>query len=304
VDLKELSFPVRAYWDLAPANAVDHSAICSDLLKNKVLSLHLSGTGFPLSITAIEIIDSLKGQNISVSLTMSADSLKPSLFHDLYQRSVRALFINAASLTGVESAVRLISDYRYDLSGISDSQRRQLPGISFEVTRENFMDLPEIVSFCAKNRVTSIIIPMQRLEDKKECFYLEVDEREKLAAALQEVERQNITITVHDPYLWRAVYPSLQFPEAGCEAANSMFYISPEADVYPCPTLPVKLGNLNSSSLRETMTSVRKKELRDKLRSAPDECCNCLEVKQCSGGCRGRTFVMRGSLNYADPACK
>jgi GeoRSP system SPASM domain protein len=140
---------------------------------------------------------------------------------------------------------------------------------------------------------------------ERDCFYLSRHEREELAARLQEFEiPADLKLIIHDPFLWRVFYPSVAFPDGGCQAANTMLYISREVDVYPCPTLPVIIGNLMRTSLKEIIQSDLKKDVRKMLISAPRGCGDCKELDQCKGGCRGRTYAMKTSLNEPDPSCK
>jgi GeoRSP system SPASM domain protein len=82
-----------------------------------------------------------------------------------------------------------------------------------------------------------------------------------------------------------------------------MLYISPSYKVYPCPAMPIELGDLHETSLREIILSGKKKQLRNSLLSPPGECAVCDRAGNCLGGCRGRAYVMTGSLDRSDPAC-
>jgi GeoRSP system SPASM domain protein len=83
-----------------------------------------------------------------------------------------------------------------------------------------------------------------------------------------------------------------------------MIYISSEGDVYPCPCLPLKFGNLGRNTLKEMMLSFQKKRLRELLSCPPEVCHDCVEVDQCAGGCRGRAYALADSLSVPDPSCR
>jgi GeoRSP system SPASM domain protein len=82
-----------------------------------------------------------------------------------------------------------------------------------------------------------------------------------------------------------------------------MIAIAPDGGVYPCPTLPVRLGTVGEAPLKEIIASAAKKEFRQKLLEYPDACRGCGEVTVCKGGCRGRAYVVHQSLEGEDPAC-
>ena len=306
LNLKDCIFPVRAYWDLTPAplNApVDHLKTCEEIVRNKVLSVDLADANIPLSKTVIEILERLSGENVTVSLTISGELLNPSTVSLLRRFNVRAVFFGVSSLEEVAATIDKMREYDRTVSDGASWRIGHRWGISFNVCKTNYRKLPEAVSVCVRNRVPRFVVPMQRLVGNRECIYVSEEERQELALKVSGVEWENGAIAIHDPFLWRVFYPGVQFPEGGCQGANSMFYISPEGDVYPCPSLPVKLGSLQDSSLKDIMLSPQKKELRERLLRPPAECLDCNEVDRCAGGCRGRAYVSSGSLNVHDPAC-
>ena len=82
-----------------------------------------------------------------------------------------------------------------------------------------------------------------------------------------------------------------------------MMYISKDFEVTPCPIMPVSMGNLRETSLKEIFSSMKRQDVRNKILLEPDECGACSLLAKCRGGCRGRTYVISGSLNKKDPAC-
>jgi GeoRSP system SPASM domain protein len=146
---------------------------------------------------------------------------------------------------------------------------------------------------------------MQRLMTRTNCFSFSAEERDELTERLAGIERPSwLKVTIHDPFLWRAFYPNVEFPNGGCQAANTMLYISPELDVYPCPMLPVKIGSLRETPLKDMIRSEKKAKVRQDILKRPVDCVSCGGANECKGGCRGRAFVQTGSLEQPDPACK
>jgi GeoRSP system SPASM domain protein len=177
-------------------------------------------------------------------------------------------------------------------------------GISFEVTQENFHEIPDVVSCCVQNGIRNLVFPIQRLETGKDVFCGCRKDREEISRGLEGLDRRGLQLTIHDPFLWEVFYPDTDYHEGGCQAANSMLYISPSYKVWPCPAMPVELGDLHETSLREIVLSGGKKHLRSLLLSPPGECGECERVEKCLGGCRGRAYAMTGSLDRPDPACR
>lgn len=318
LDLKEFSTPIRVYWDLPGINRdnphffnnmcefqkeCDENMgvvpslfrICTELIDLKVLNLNLLDRGPSISKECLEILERLENAHIAISLTVSASALDRQLTSRLKGLNVRALLVGAVSLDDLKASVDAIK--RNKEIGLSS-------GVSFKVDRDNYQDLPEVLSLCVAIGSDYLVIPMQRLMEEGECFYITGKERQALEAKLSMIAKpESMRIVINDPFLWSAFFPEAQYPEAGCQAANSMLYISPGGDVYPCPAMPVKLGSLKKTTLGEIICSAEKREIRRLIIATPGGCSDCKKLKQCLGGCRGRAYAVRGSVNELDPAC-
>jgi GeoRSP system SPASM domain protein len=207
----------------------------------------------------------------------------------------------AVSRLGV-AEILLVAEHREILKSCTSQPS---VGVSCPVSRENWRELPAVVAGCRERGFNRLVLPMQRLYNKEKPFLLGKDEQKELERALVETGgTEDLRLTIHDPFLWRAFNPGVPFPQGGCQAANTMIAISPDGGVYPCPTLPVRLGELGSASLQEILASARKKEFRRSLLLHPEACSMCPEVAECKGGCRGRAYVMHASLDGIDESCR
>jgi GeoRSP system SPASM domain protein len=297
MNLRDLARPIRIYWDL-PVGSSDSDLcvkVCDDIVEIKILFLSLRDTASATSQCCIKVIDALRGRNIGLSLAASGSALTPALAGRLAGLSVKKLLAEASSLNDVRSLIE----------NTGGDGKEDLPlGISFEVGQGNYRELPEVVSFCMNNGIRDLVFPIQRLETGKDFFYVGKREREEISRRLGGMDHSMIQMTIHDPFLWDVFFPNTDYHEGGCQAANSMLYISPSYKVYPCPAMPLELGDLHETSLREIVLSGKKKQLRNSLLSPPGECSACDRAGKCLGGCRGRAYAMTGSLNRCDPACR
>ncbi len=296
MNLKELPFPIRIYWDLTPEPdlSLQYSDILEQVVDMKFFTLNLLDEGDQLSDACIEILQRLKEENITVSLSLSQNSFKSSDMNKLSGQKVNEILVDADSEDDLRQIAESLLTYKADSMTI---------GASFRVRESNFRRIPDIVSFCLDNDITRLAFPMQRLKEKKDCFYVSREEGALLTNRLRDLDFEKMRITIHDPFLWRVFYPAVSFPGAGCQAANSMAYLSSDAKVYPCPSMPIELGDLSKSSLKSILSSDSKKELVKSLHDAPEECVECEELSGCMGGCCGRVYVLSGSLKERDPAC-
>lgn len=286
----ELALPITVYWDLSPGTTLDDSLLgfCDEILACRPLMLQLSDPSPVLSEGVNTILERLRGAPVSVTLTVPPSCLLFLAGTTAKELGVKELLVACDCLEELRS-VYLLPE----------------AGISFSVSRSNWRELPEVVSFCLARGLSRLVLPMQRLYNGEEPFLLSRDEQDVLAHSLAAVGGfSNIRLTIHDPFLWRAFNPGIPFPQAGCQAANTMIAISPDGGVYPCPTLPYRLGVAGSMSLKEIITSPAKKELRKRILLHPVACSGCEEVAVCRGGCRGRSYVTHDSFDDIDDACR
>jgi GeoRSP system SPASM domain protein len=297
MNLQELAFPIRVYWDLSPVQdnaSVNYRSISEQIVEMKFFTLNLMDSGPQLSSSCIEILERLKNESIAVSLTLSQLALNTSTVEHTSDLKVSELLVNATTdddLLFIADSVRQFKDKKMTI------------GASFQVMEDNYRNIPDILSFCLDNNINRLVFPMQRITGKGECFYIRKEEGQVLSQKISEMDMDDMKITIHDPFLWRIFYPHISFPGGGCQAANSMAYIGSDGKVYPCPTMPIELGDLKESSLKSILSSDYKKELVRSIRNAPEECLECGELSGCKGGCTGRVYALTGSLNQRDPAC-
>jgi GeoRSP system SPASM domain protein len=294
MDLNELRFPLRVYWDLSSEPArLDCRIISHELLEIKALHLNLTDAGTPVSRACTEVLGELKDSGIAITLTVSAEECRRMGSSFLTDFKVKALLIRASALDDVARAVELIGSMGGD--GIA--------GISYALDNASVRDFPKAVALAREEGIKLMVFPMERLGRGADVFFLNKNEREKIGMSLETAAYDPQRMVIHDPFLWRVFHPKEEFPACGCQAANSMVYISPEGTVMPCPSLPAALGNLEQRSLKEILLSEEKRKLRVALRAEPDGCISCESRERCVGGCRGRTYALWGDFDHPDPAC-
>lgn len=291
----ELRSPIRLYWDITPLPSLppDYERLCAEIATSRALTLDITDSSESLSDITASIINRLATSSMAISLTLARTALAQAL--PLIERGgVRKLVADVATFEGLAELLQR-----------SQKVNDRLPyGISWRVSRENSDTLPDLLEWCLEHGVSELVLPMERLTQGAETFCLGRDEHERLARRIARVPfNGKLTITVHDPFLWRAVYPDVPFPGGVCQAANTMLYIDPKGDVYPCPAMPVLLGSLIDRSFRDIVSSEAKREVRRRIVTLPSGCAACGLQAECRGGCRGRGYAGKESWDDADPGC-
>jgi len=89
----------------------------------------------------------------------------------------------------------------------------------------------------------------------------------------------------------------------GCAAGRGFVYIKANGDVWPCPFIEVKAGNVRENSFREIYEeSPVFRNLRNREKTLKGICGEC-EYRTICGGCRGRAFAYSGDYLAEDPRC-
>lgn len=283
----ELRSPIRLYWDISPIPETppDYERICFEIASSRALTLHITDPGDPLNPEISGIVRRLAASPLLLILTVPLSAAVEAV--QLLSSGIKKLYTDVRTVEAINSAC---------LTGIS--------GISFRCSRSNYLLLPDIIKACMESGIAELQLPMERLNAGEEPLCLSLSERELLASRIAGVPfREHLAITANDPFIWRIVHPTLPFPDGICQAGNTMLSIGPGGDVYPCPAMPILLGNLLTSAFREIAASTIKKEVREQILEGPSSCSSCTMVDDCRGGCRGRGFHASATLDSPDPAC-
>lgn len=292
MSLPELSTPIRIYWDLTPlpADPPDHEKIAADIIALKILNLDLTATGDSIPQSCFNVLKMFHTARLGVTLTITPSALtKPAL---------------TGLLTALPKELLLEVTDVQDLCSVTPLPLH-VAGVSFPLSERNWQQIPDVVSFCSEHGFRRLVLPMQRLYSGEQPFHIPGPGLAEIAAKLSSfTPATSLKMTVHDPFVWRAIFPHSPFPEGRCQAANTMLSIDQKGTVYPCPVMPVPLGNLGTMTLKDIAKGEAKRELRSKLLALPAECAECSDAESCKGGCRGRGERVFGTWDALDPGCR
>jgi GeoRSP system SPASM domain protein len=291
----ELKSPIRLYWDVSPlpAKPLDYCDLCRQVVALKFLSLDLTVSYEDLDEVGWAILEHFSRSPLAVSLTLTGIVKIRVNINDLLPKNVKTLCVQVTSLAEL-----------IDLEPSFFPSESAGWGVSYLITNDSWKELPAVIEWCTNHSVSRLVLPMQRLVNGEEPFFLSLAERKCLANGIGAHDSGQLQIIVHDPFLWRVIFPSVPFPEGKCQGGNTMLYIASDGIVYPCPTFPYNLGSLRDVSLAEIARSEKKQVARDCIKRIPSECRCCEDAALCGGGCRGRSYAVAGSWEQLDPGCR
>ena len=190
--------------------------------------------------------------------------------------------------------------------------------------RSNCAEVPRMIDFVSSLGVDQVaiydLVPNGRGKEMMDEMMLQ-EQRESLIRYLQRTQEERgmifvfsggnplypqIASTMHKTHGTDA--PDLLLKQfwinapVGCHAGINYLSLRPNGDVYPCPFLQIKIGNIREKSLTEMWY---RSELLETLRNRnllTGKCGDC-EYREACGGCRGRALAYNGDYLAEDPVC-
>ncbi|MBT3311508.1 MAG: radical SAM protein [Desulfobacterales bacterium] len=181
--------------------------------------------------------------------------------------------------------------------------------ISFTAHKGNFREFPRVAALGRKLRVNKVwsdrLIPSGEGENLSD---LVPDPEETLNFInIMNKERKKARLSFFNP-VQVGMNRALQFVVTGgrpyrCSAGDTLITVMPDGDLYPCRRMPVKVGNLNETSLYDLYYgSDLFWTLRDRKRVSSG-CEGCSFSNSCRGGLKCLSYSMTGDPFIADPGC-
>lgn len=289
----ELINPFLIYWDIDRSSDISTVLnVCEGLISTKIFVLNLRDSS-PLCGGAIAVIERFRHESANIVVTVSERYLSDEDITLLHGQRIKCIYLKVQSMNDLNGAIKIIERL---------SKPGHKAGISIELRKDNFMEIPAIIRTCIQNNINNIEFPIPRA-DGGEIFSPGTDDISRLREEIGGMQLDEINLSIHDPFLWELFKKTGNPNKGGCNGAKTMVYIAGNLDVTPCPLLPIVMGSLGSMNINDIFLSEKRKNIRDGLSKYPDECGDCDIRDTCLGGCRGRAYIMLGALDKRDPAC-
>lgn len=174
--------------------------------------------------------------------------------------------------------------------------------ISFAPDEESVAHLPDVLEEFADTGVRALHLRnVNAMRSLDKVGHVPVPRLTQLQEAAESVARRlppldGRKLVIFDHIFWRslrAVLPeekreTIEF--SACEAASAHAYVDWEGNVYPCDSLPIRLGNLQDTAFETIWRSPARIQVFDAIRDAPASCEGCGFLESCLSGCRGLAY--------------
>lgn len=201
------------------------------------------------------------------------------------------------------------------IAGFVDRLPEAAKTISFVPDEDCADELPEVLAEFADSGLSELHLPnVNAVRAVAALGHVPVPGISRLRAAAGAVATLGLSLhgkrlVVHDYFLWKSL--SVTFKGAtgdrvefsGCQAGTALAYVDWDGNLYPCDSLPIRLGSLEDATFEEAWNAPERVRVAEAIRTTPWACEGCSERRGCFGGCRGMAYLDAGTLGAPDPAC-
>lgn len=210
----------------------------------------------------------------------------------------------------IHDSIRGIGTYDKAVKGIQLLRSNTIPvSVSFTASRCNYRDFPSVARLGRKLKVMQIwadrVIPWGAGKTLENSLMTPEDTREFHSLMNREMVRLNNSWFSKTRI---SMHRSLQFQEGGgrpysCSAGKRIVAIMPDGTLYPCRRMPVPLGNLFETDIKDLFyNNTFLKRLRDPDKTI-EGCEGCFYKTLCAGGLKCLSYAMYGDPFKRDPGC-
>lgn len=189
------------------------------------------------------------------------------------------------------------------------------PGISFAPDEETIHLLPDVLEEFADSPAEELHLPnvaaVRALAAKG---HIPVPRPEQIREVSEKLSgsrppMRGKRLVVHDFFLCRMLqrlFPAeagnrVDFP--GCRAGSRLAYVDWDGNVYPCDSLPIRLGNLLETPFTRIWDSPARQRIVEAIAEGSVDCKSCTAYVGRFGGCRGLAYLASGALGAAPWEC-
>ncbi|MGA7103923.1 MAG: SPASM domain-containing protein [Candidatus Deferrimicrobiaceae bacterium] len=177
--------------------------------------------------------------------------------------------------------------------------------VSFTPEEENIHLLPKILEDFTESTAEELHLPnVNAVRALAAKGYIPVPRAEQIREVSEEIAGSPVPLdgkrlVVHDFFLCRAlrsVFPDeggkrVEF--SGCEAGTRLAYVDWDGNVYPCDSIPIRLGNLLETPFERIWRAPARMRVVEAIHSVPVDCDSCMA----HSGCRGLAHFASGNID-------
>ena len=179
--------------------------------------------------------------------------------------------------------------------------------VMFTVMKRNLRNLPSLFKLCQDSGINGLIIERFIPLGKGKGVMNEVLHKEEWSEMIGmltrffSIEGEDHSVLPYQAFQIRFSGEEPELLGAPCVIGVDGLCIMPEGNVFPCRRLPISIGNLLETPLRQIWEESDLLERLRKKKNLKGKCGTC-EMRECRG-CRSLAFSLTGDLFGEDPHC-
>jgi radical SAM protein with 4Fe4S-binding SPASM domain len=239
----------------------------------------------------------------------------PAIFTEMHKCGSR-IEATLRLFPGAESAAQrgYAVDFIWDVDPRAPFRGRLPHGaraISVAIDEDSLVHFPDLLEEFTGSGLGELRLPnVNAVRSLAEIGHVPLPQPGKLEEAAEAASRLPVQLgtkrlVVHDYFFWthlRRVLPAasrdrIEFSE--CLAASGQAYVDWDGNVYPCESLPIRLGNLQDRTFEKIWATPGRLQILETVRAVPGACGPCDQSPGCLSVCRG---LLRGDPGSPDAA--
>jgi radical SAM protein with 4Fe4S-binding SPASM domain len=193
-----------------------------------------------------------------------------------------------------------------------------LPGpgaVSVTIDGDTLPRLPDVLEEFADSDLRTLHLPnVNAVRALAEVGHVPVPRPGHLQEAAEIISRLSLSLegkrlVVHDPSLWRLLRDAFpdeaggQIEFSGCRGGSALAYVDWEGNLYPCDSLPIRLGNLQETTFERIWRAPARVRVLDAIRAMPASCDPRDQMKGIRSTCRDLANLPTESIQSKGPGC-
>ncbi len=260
----------------------------------------------------LEIITTTARNDFVISILTNGTLLSRSICNNLKNFGIDYVQVSIDGDEKTHDLIRGKGTYKKAIKGIEYLVNEGVRvSISFTAHKSNYKSFPKVIENMKKLGANFIwsnrAIPFDK---NKDIISLSNEETKEYCNIINEQRQKYIKLgnyidfEIGNPCALQQIYTDSENEIYSCHAGIDILILLENGDVLPCRRMPVKIGNIRETSLKDIyLNNEFMKQLRRNYNIPVKGCENCKLAQKCRGGLKCLSYAFYQNPHIKDPGC-